>query len=122
MVINQNLQKYIDEKKNIHKFIFFGAALGFQIEQMSEQYDSKVYLICEPNLELFRLSLLTVSYKAISKKTDILFSINAAPLIKQLQSAVSLQSFITFPYHRQFMATKRPLEYMNNHFNNNAKS
>jgi len=143
--------KYIHalpRNKNIHKFIFFGTALGFQIQEMNEQHNCKVFLICEPNLELFRLSLFTVNYKEISQKTDILFSIadeellfqekcarflihkyilnhdihynlfslTAAPLIKQFQSAVSLQSFITFSYHRRFMATKRPLEYMNSEF------
>jgi len=66
--INKNLN-------SIYKFIFFGTGLGLHIEMIHEKIKSKLYLIVEDDLELFRLSLFTCNYEKISKKAKIFFSI-----------------------------------------------
>jgi len=60
---------------NINKFIFFGTGLGLHIEKIHEQIHSKVYLIIEDDLELFRLSLFATNYKKLAETTTFVFSV-----------------------------------------------
>jgi len=69
-----------NEKKDkllstIDKFIFFGTGLGMHIEKIHEKIAAKIYFIIEDDLELFKLSLLTINYKNIAKKSSLFFSI-----------------------------------------------
>ncbi len=60
--------------KHIEKFIFFGTLLGRHIPKIAQKIDADLYLVCERNLEIFRLSLFTVDYTILAKK-GVLFSI-----------------------------------------------
>ncbi|NQY94215.1 MAG: motility associated factor glycosyltransferase family protein, partial [Campylobacteraceae bacterium] len=133
-----------DISKKMNKFIFFGVALGLHISELHKRCKCKVYLICESDLELFRLSLFTTAYSEISKTSELifsvadtdeifqvkcdtflckkyilnyninynLFSLRAARYIKLFQTAVTLQSFITYSYPRCFMSSTRPFKYI----------
>lgn len=57
------------------KFIFFGVGLGLQIAKLHNTLNCKVYLICEPDLELFRLSLFTMDYSELSQYSTLFFSV-----------------------------------------------
>ncbi|WP_419766197.1 MAG: 6-hydroxymethylpterin diphosphokinase MptE-like protein [Arcobacter sp.] len=59
----------------IHKFIIFGVLLGIHIPLIHQKLNSKVYLIVEPNLEFFRLSLFVTDYAELAKQTILFFSI-----------------------------------------------
>lgn len=72
-----NYYKILGEKKGnfyqeVDKFIFLGTHLGLHLPKIVEKINSKSYIIYEPNLEIFRLSLFTVDYR-IFDKLDILF-------------------------------------------------
>lgn len=60
--------------KKIKKFIFLGTLLGRHIPEIAKKIDAEVYLVCERNLEIFRLSLFTVDYTVLAKK-GVAFSI-----------------------------------------------
>ncbi len=61
--------------KRIEKFIFFGVGLGTHIERVDAKINSKVYLIVEDDLELFRLSMFVTNYQKLSKNSTLFFSI-----------------------------------------------
>ncbi|RXJ82216.1 6-hydroxymethylpterin diphosphokinase MptE-like protein [Arcobacter sp. F2176] len=61
--------------KEFHKFIIFGVLLGIHIPLIHEKLNSDVYLIVEPNLEFFRLSLFVTNYANLATKTKLYFSI-----------------------------------------------
>ncbi|MDQ7045233.1 MAG: DUF115 domain-containing protein [Sulfurimonas sp.] len=61
--------------QSIDKFIFFGSGLGMHIEKIHEKIAAKIYFIIEDDLELFKLSLLTINYKNIAKEATLLFSV-----------------------------------------------
>lgn len=58
------------EYKKIDKFIFIGTGLGLHIKKLSEKLKSKAYIIIEPNLEIFRLSMFVTDYTDIVKDPD----------------------------------------------------
>lgn len=72
--VNKNLPKK-QHFKEIPKFIVFGVLLGIHLPILQEKINSKTMLIVEPNLEIFRLSLFTVNYADLAKKTVLFFSI-----------------------------------------------
>ncbi len=61
--------------KYINKFIFIGTLLGSHIESVDKKINSKLYMIYEYNLEIFRLSLFVTNYAMIAEKSTLLFSI-----------------------------------------------
>lgn len=61
--------------KDIPKFIAFGVLLGIHLPILQEKINSKVMLIVEPNLEIFRLSLFTVNYANLGDKTKLFLSV-----------------------------------------------
>lgn len=61
--------------KRINKFVFLGTLLGRHIPKIVEKVDADLYLVCERNLEIFRLSLFTVDYTILLKKKGVIFSI-----------------------------------------------
>lgn len=64
-----------DSMKSVEKFIFVGVALGFHIEKLDAKLNAQEYLIIEDDLELFRLSLFTISYVELAKRSKLTFSI-----------------------------------------------
>ena len=74
------LNKYIDEFKNqskinINKFVFIGTLLGVHINDFHKNIEAKAYLIIEPNLEIFRLSMFMTDYTTLAKTSKLFFSI-----------------------------------------------
>lgn len=72
--INKNLPKK-EILKDIYKFIIFGVGIGIHIPKVHDRIKAKLYLIVEPNLEIFRLSLFTTNYAKLSQKTSLIFSV-----------------------------------------------
>jgi len=77
------LKDFLENKKKrlkkIKKFIFIGTLLGRHIPKIAEKVDADLYLVCERNLEIFRLSLFTVDYTVLAKK-GVIFSIMDNPI------------------------------------------
>jgi len=59
----------------INKFIIIGTGLGMQITELQKNLDIDEFLIIEDDLELFKLSLFTTSYKQISTKASLSFAV-----------------------------------------------
>ena len=76
---NKNEDKKFNNE-NINKFMFLGVSLGLHIAQVHKELKCKVYFICEPDLELFRLSLFTTAYNEIAQNSDLIFSIGDSDL------------------------------------------
>lgn len=77
------INEYINEFKNINiskdksdKFIFLGTLLGVHLNDIHRVLKSKVYLIIEPNIEIFRLSLFLTDYEEIGNESQLFFSIS----------------------------------------------
>ena len=74
--INKNRKKKEAKFNKIEKFIFIGTGLGLHIPKIAQKIKSKVYLIIEPNIEIFRLSLFVTDYTNLVEDVDnIYFSI-----------------------------------------------
>jgi len=84
----------IKKLKNIPNFIFFGTLLGQHIVKVSQKVKAKNYLIIEPNLELFRLSMFTTEYKILFKNSIALFSVGE----NRIDSIKKMEYFITYNY------------------------
>lgn len=69
------LEKKKKRLKSLKKFIFFGVLTGRHIPRIAKKIDSELYLVCERNLELFRLSLFTVDYTILAKNNGVIFTI-----------------------------------------------
>lgn len=71
----QNYSPVIQEYKKIYKYLIFGVGLGIHIPLIHEKINASFYLIVEPNLEIFRLSLFVVDYSLIAKNSNLTFSV-----------------------------------------------
>ena len=72
--VNNNLPEK-QTLKNIYKFIIFGVGLGLHIPIIHEKLKSKLYLIVEPSLEIFRLSLFVTNYAKLAKEAKLILAI-----------------------------------------------
>jgi hypothetical protein len=63
-------------KISFEKFIFLGTLLGVHLNDLDKALHSKVYLILEKNIEIFRLSLFLTDYEAINANATLFFCIN----------------------------------------------
>lgn len=72
--VNNNLAPN-QELKEIHKFIIFGVGLGIHIPLIHEKLKSSLYLIIEPNLEIFRLSLFVTNYAKLAKEANLILAV-----------------------------------------------
>jgi len=91
-----NYFKIEDKKqfKNIPAFIFFGTLLGKHLLDIDKKIKSKSYLIVEPSLEIFRLSLFITNYTVLAKSSNIIFSIEEA----DTNTIITYEDFITINY------------------------
>lgn len=61
---------------HFEKFIFLGTLLGVHLNDLDNVLHSKVYLIMEHNIEIFRLSLFLTDYEALNTNSTLFFCIN----------------------------------------------
>ena len=76
-VISKIIKKSKKEKDftQIHKFIFLGTLLGTHLPKVHEKINSNNYLIIEPDIEIFYLSLFTTKYYNFARDSKKIFSI-----------------------------------------------
>lgn len=73
--VNRNLPKN-EEMKEIFIYYIFGTGLGLHIPLIHKKISAKLYLIIEPSLEIFRLSLFVTDYSKLAKITTLMLSIS----------------------------------------------
>jgi len=97
-----NHKKIKDEKvfKYFSSFVFFGTLLGQHFQTIQNKYNCKSYLIVEPDLELFRLSLFVNEYKILTKDARLFFSVaeDDQEMIKTMEQFVLFDSFDNYIY------------------------
>ncbi len=73
-IFNDKIDTYKDKKyKYFSKFIIIGTLLGRHIPSIHNKFKSDCYFVCEPNLEIFRLSLFVFDYTALIRDNGLLF-------------------------------------------------
>lgn len=65
--------------KEIKKFIFLGILTGRHVPRIANKVNAEIYLVCERNLEIFRLSLFTVDYTVLAQNKGVVFSVMNEP-------------------------------------------
>lgn len=130
-----NLFKIEDVKhlKRIPNFLFFGTLLGNHLLPIMNKTNANSYLIIEPNLEIFRLSLFITDYKLLSKNRNVFFSTESETLsiIKKFESYINLNhlnNYIFKYYSTSFhspslmnnftFALQNKSPFLHNHYNN----
>lgn len=104
--VNENLPE--NELMNtIPKLIILGVGLGTHIPFLHLKVKPKIYLIIEPSLELFRLSLFIIDYSKLSEFSMITFSVaeNEIEFNKTFDSFYG-KGFIYNHYFKHFMFSK----------------
>jgi len=76
-VLEDKIESYnVKRYKDFDKFIIIGTLLGRHLLNIHNKFKSKIYFICEENLELFRLSLFVLDYSQFLRDgSTIIFSI-----------------------------------------------
>lgn len=69
------LNDYNKTFQNFNHFIFFGTLLGKHLMSIHNKLKCNTYLILEPNLEIFRLSLFVTDYRYLALDSRLFFSI-----------------------------------------------
>ncbi|MFX4242241.1 6-hydroxymethylpterin diphosphokinase MptE-like protein [Aliarcobacter butzleri] len=92
------LNEYINNFENINieinKFIFIGTLFGIHINDFHKSLNSKVYLIIEPNIEIFRLSMFFCDYTSLLSDSKVFFAIGENEIA--LKNVIN--EFLNFKY------------------------
>ena len=74
--LNEYIKKFENIEIKINKFIFIGTLLGVHLNDFHNSLNAKSYLIIEPNIEIFKLSLFLCDYESLSKNSKLFFAIS----------------------------------------------
>ena len=75
-IIPTNITNKHKRFKHINKFVFFGTLLGRHIPKIIDKLNTVNHLVCENNLEIFRLSLFVCDYSLLARNgRSVVFSI-----------------------------------------------
>ena len=110
---------FLDEEKDIinfpiNKFIFIGTILGVHINDIHDKIEASTYLIIEPNIEIFRLSLFLTDYAKLCEDSKVFFCIGFTDSFFN----ESIKDFLSYNYkyntHIQFeLSSKNELDLVN---------
>lgn len=92
--LNEFINNFQDINLEINKFIFIGTLLGIHINDFHKVMNAKAYLIIEPNIEIFRLSMFVTDYKILTKNSRLFFAIDEnVYTLKEI-----IKSFLEYKY------------------------
>jgi hypothetical protein len=95
LYVNQFIENFKNIDTDINKFIFIGTLLGVHINDFHNSIKAKSYLIIEPSLEIFRLSMFTTDYKILANESKIFFAIEENDLnLEQI-----INDFLEYKYY-----------------------
>lgn len=75
LYLNDFINNFVNTSTEINKFIFIGTLLGVHINDFHDSINAKSYLIIEPNIEIFRLSMFMTDYTTLTKSAKLFFAI-----------------------------------------------
>lgn len=73
--LNEFIKNFNHTNIQINKFIFIGTLLGIHINDFDKVLNAKTYLIIEPDIEIFKLSMFMTDYKILSINKKLFFAI-----------------------------------------------
>ena len=76
LYLNQFIDNFQDINIKLNKFIFIGTLLGIHINNFHKILNAKTYLIIEPNIEIFRLSMFMTDYKVLTTNSEVFFAVS----------------------------------------------
>ena len=92
--LNEFINNFQDINLEVNKFIFLGTLLGIHIMDFHKVLNAKTYLIIEPNIEIFRLSMFVTDYKILTKNSRLFFAIDENEYtLKEI-----IKSFLEYKY------------------------
>lgn len=95
------------------KFVFLGTLLGVHINDLDKVLHSKVYLIIESNIEIFRLSLFLTDYEALNNDSTLFFCVDEDAITTQTIMKHFLQYKTQFNHRIGFeVASMESLSYI----------
>lgn len=123
--LNEYIKKFENIEIKINKFIFIGTLLGVHLNDFHNSLNAKSYLIIEPNIEIFRLSLFLCDYEELAKNSKLFFAINE----NDIEFFSIVDNFLDYKYELNslihFEKTDNSydilLERLQNHFTNSSQ-
>jgi len=85
---------FVDTDVKINKFIFIGTLLGVHINDIDNKISAKSYLIIEPNIEIFRLSMFLTDYSVIGTNSKVFFCIG----FEEEELEININKFYNYEY------------------------
>lgn len=76
LYINKFIENFSNITPKIEKFVFIGTLLGVHINDFHKKLNAKTYLIIEPNIEIFKLSMFMTDYAQLANDSKLFFVIN----------------------------------------------
>lgn len=75
LYLNQFIKNFSKINSDIKKFVFIGTLLGVHINDFHKKLNANSYLIIEPNIEIFKLSMFMTDYTLLAKDSKLFFAI-----------------------------------------------
>lgn len=75
LYLNQFINNFSKIESNIKKFVFIGTLLGVHLNDFHKELNAHSYLIIEPNIEIFKLSMFMTDYTQLVKDSKLFFAI-----------------------------------------------
>lgn len=76
LYLNQYIENFQNINIKVNKFIFIGTLLGIHLNDFHKNLNAQSYLIIEPNIEIFRLSMFMTDYKILTTNSKLFFAIS----------------------------------------------
>lgn len=109
--VNKNLpEKEIMD--NVPYLLIFGVGLGLHIPKLHKLVKAKLYMIIEPSLELFRLSLFLVDYENLSKKSKLEFFVSYSENNFYEEFRLFLQKAYLYSHYIKFFYFSKNCDYL----------
>jgi hypothetical protein len=91
-ILNQQNSNHIN--MDSRKFIFIGTILGVHINDIHRVKKADSYLIVEPNIEIFRLSLFLCDYTELMQVSNVFFCVD----FNDIEFKKSIKDFLNYKY------------------------
>lgn len=109
--VNKNLPER-EVMGNVPYLLIFGVGLGLHIPKLHNLVKAKLYMIVEPSLELFRLSLFLVDYESLSKKSKLEFFVSYSENNFYEEFRLFLQKAYLYSHYIKFFYFSKNCDYL----------
>jgi len=94
LYVNEFIDNFVNVDIHINKFIFIGTLLGVHINDFHKRIKASSYLIIEPSLEIFRLSLFMTDYAELANTSRIFFAVEE----DEISMKNTIKDFLDYKY------------------------